>query len=174
MGIEVVMLKAWPTSSITHISQSMWKCCLGQSAKSKIPYHLIILYIDNNHMEYLYNIWLLSSLWIYQNFEYIDCDIWVIEVYLACSEYTSREVYSGLCLFLTIVYSVFQRCPTRDEISFPVGQYIQQNRLQLFYHFSRLFKYQNVEIWWKFWNLMKFLKILKFIKFITFFENFEL
>ena len=38
------------------------------------------------------------------------------------SEYTSREVYSGLCLFLSIVYSVFQRCPTRDEISFPVGQ----------------------------------------------------
>jgi hypothetical protein len=38
-------------------------------------------------------------------------------VYLACSEYTSREVYSGLCLFLSIVYSVFQRCPTRDEIS---------------------------------------------------------
>jgi hypothetical protein len=37
------------------------------------------------------------------------------------SEYTSREVYSGLCLFLSIVYSVFQRCPTRDEISFPVG-----------------------------------------------------
>jgi hypothetical protein len=35
---------------------------------------------------------------------------------------TSREVYSGLCLFLSIVYSVFQRCPTRDEISFPVGQ----------------------------------------------------
>jgi hypothetical protein len=31
------------------------KCWLGQSAKSKIPYHLIILYIDNNHMEYLYN-----------------------------------------------------------------------------------------------------------------------
>jgi hypothetical protein len=43
-------------------------------------------------------------------------------VYLACSEYTSREVYSSLCLFLSIVYSVFQRCPTRDEISFPVGQ----------------------------------------------------
>ena len=42
--------------------------------------------------------------------------------YLACSEYTSREVYSDLCLFLSIVYSVFQRCPTRDEISFPVGQ----------------------------------------------------
>ena len=38
------------------------------------------------------------------------------------SEYTSREVYSGLCLFLSIVYSVFQRCPTRDEISFPVSQ----------------------------------------------------
>jgi hypothetical protein len=38
------------------------------------------------------------------------------------SEYTSREVYSGMCLFLSIVYSVFQRCPTRDEISFPVGQ----------------------------------------------------
>ena len=38
------------------------------------------------------------------------------------SEYTSRDVYSGLCLFLSIVYSVFQRCPTRDEISFPVGQ----------------------------------------------------
>jgi hypothetical protein len=31
------------------------------------------------------------------------------------SEYTSREVYSGLCLFLSIVYSVFQRCPTRDQ-----------------------------------------------------------
>ena len=43
-------------------------------------------------------------------------------VYLACSEYTSREVYSGLCLFLSIFYSVFQRCPTRDEISFLVGQ----------------------------------------------------
>ena len=43
-------------------------------------------------------------------------------VCLACSEDTSREVYSGLCLFLSIVYSVFQRCPTRDEISFPVGQ----------------------------------------------------
>ena len=43
-------------------------------------------------------------------------------VHLACSEYTSHEVYSGLCLFLSIVYSVFQRCPTRDEISFPVVQ----------------------------------------------------
>ena len=31
------------------------------------------------------------------------------------SEYTSREEYSGLCLFLSIVYSVFQRCPTRDQ-----------------------------------------------------------
>ena len=31
------------------------------------------------------------------------------------SEYTSSEVYSGLCLFLSIVYSVFQRCPTRDQ-----------------------------------------------------------
>jgi len=40
----------------------------------------IFLYIDHNHMEYLYNIWLLSSLWIYQNFEYIDCDIWFIEL----------------------------------------------------------------------------------------------
>jgi hypothetical protein len=38
------------------------------------------------------------------------------------SEYTSYEVYSGLCLFLSIVYSVFQRCLTRDEISFPVEQ----------------------------------------------------
>jgi hypothetical protein len=36
--------------------------------------------------------------------------------------YTSRDVYSGLCLFLSIVYSVFQSCPTRDEIPFPVGQ----------------------------------------------------
>ena len=41
---------------------------------------------------------------------------------LSQSEFTSREVYSGLCLYLSIVYSVFQRCPTRDEISFPVGQ----------------------------------------------------
>jgi hypothetical protein len=41
---------------------------------------------------------------------------------LSQSEYTSREVYSGLCLYLSIVYSLFQRCPTRDEISFPVGQ----------------------------------------------------
>ena len=38
------------------------------------------------------------------------------------SEYTSRGVYSVLCLFWSIVHSVFQRCPSRDEISFPVGQ----------------------------------------------------
>ena len=40
----------------THSEVELRKCCLGQSAKSKIPYHLIILYIDHNHMEYLYNI----------------------------------------------------------------------------------------------------------------------
>ena len=80
----------------THSEVELRKCWLGQSAKSKIPYHLIILYIDNNHMEYLYNIWLLSSLWIYQNFEYIDCDIWVIElVGHALSITTSMPIFGN-------------------------------------------------------------------------------
>ena len=55
------------------------------------------------------------------------------------SEYTSREVYSGLCLFLSIVYSVFQRCPTRDEISFPIGQSNGKKRSK----FSKISKFQN-------------------------------
>ena len=57
--------------------------------------------------------------------EYTSCAVSIPRmqwVYPACSEYTSREVYSGLCLLLSIVYSVFQRCPSRDEIAFPVGQ----------------------------------------------------
>jgi hypothetical protein len=58
-------------------------------------------------------------------------------VCLACSEDTSREVYSGLCLFLSIVYSVFQRCPTRDEISFPVGQSNWKKKTK----FSKISKY---------------------------------
>jgi hypothetical protein len=55
------------------------------------------------------------------------------------SEYTSREANSGLCLFLSIVYSVFQRCPTRDEISFPVGQ----SNCKKGQHFQ---KFENVKI----------------------------
>ena len=55
------------------------------------------------------------------------------------SEYTSREVYSGLCLFLSIVYLVFQRCPTKDEISFPVDQSNCKKRSK----FSKISKFQN-------------------------------
>ena len=60
-------------------------------------------------------------------------------VYLACSEYTSREVYSGLCLFLSIVYSVLQRFPTRDEISIPVGQSNCKERSK----FLKIWKFEN-------------------------------
>jgi hypothetical protein len=62
----------------------------------------------------------------------------------------SKEVYSSLCLFLSIFYSVFQRCSTRDEISFPVGQSNSKKRSK----FSKNSKFQN------------------FKNFITFFINF--
>jgi hypothetical protein len=61
------------------------------------------------------------------------------------SEYTSRAVstphvrYIRACVYfclLSIVYSVFQRCPTRDEISFPVGQSNCKKR-------SKIFKFQT-------------------------------
>jgi hypothetical protein len=57
------------------------------------------------------------------------------------SEYTSREVYSGLCLFLSIVYSVFQRCPTRDKIPFPVGQ----SNCKKGEHFQKFKIFQNLK-----------------------------
>jgi hypothetical protein len=60
--------------------------------------------------------------------------------------YTSCEVYSGLCLFLSIVYSVFQRCPTRDEISFPVGQSNCKNgqNFQEFQNFTKFYKISKI------------------------------
>jgi hypothetical protein len=72
---------------------------------------------------------------------------------LSQSEYTSREVYSGLCLYLSIVYSLFQRCPTRDEISFPALFIIFQDYLNL-----KILKFfENFEILYEF-----FLKKYKF------------
>ena len=74
------------------------------------------------------------------------------------SEYNSREVYSGLCLFLSIVYSVFQRCPTRDEISFPVGQ-SNCKKGQNFQKFQNFTKFQKFHI--EFQNFQKKFKIIK-------------
>jgi hypothetical protein len=71
------------------------------------------------------------------------------------SEYTSREVYSGLCLFLSIVYSVFQRCPTRDQRRDFIS--------------SRPIKLQKR---WKFSKISKFHKISKHFK--IFIYNFKM
>ena len=82
--------------------------------------------------------------------------------HLSCSEYTSREVYSGLCLFLSIVYSVFQHCPTRDEISFPVGQSNCKKRSK----FQNFIKFQKISK-----NSYKISKISKNLKIYIFFLN---
>ena len=88
--------------------------------------------------------------------------------HLSCSEYTSREVYSGLCLFLSIVYSVFQQCPTRDEISFPVGQSNCKKRSK----FSKISKFQNFIKFQKISkNSYKISKISKNLKIYIFFLN---
>ena len=70
-------------------------------------------------------------------------------LHLACSEYTSR-----LCLFFSIVYSVFQRCPTRDEILFLVGQSNCKKRSK----FSKILK--------KIKNFQKNIKVIKLIIFL--------
>jgi hypothetical protein len=77
-------------------------------------------------------------------------------------EYTLREVYSGLCLFLSIVYSVFQRCSTRDEISFPVGQSNWKKRSKIFKNFEIL---QNLQKFQKFTNFKIQKKFKNFIRF---------
>ena len=61
------------------------------------------------------------------------------------SEYTSREVYSGLCLFLSIVYSVFQRCPTRDQRrDFISSRPIKLQKRWNFLKFQNFTKFQNI------------------------------
>jgi hypothetical protein len=50
-----------------------------------------------------------------KEFRFFLIDLNSIFSTLPQSEYTSREVHSGLCLFLSIVNSVFQRCPTREK-----------------------------------------------------------
>ena len=75
------------------------------------------------------------------------------------SEYTSREVYSGLCLFLSIVYSVFQRCPTRDQRrDFISSRPIKLQKRWKFSKISQNFKtFQNFHI--QFQNVQKISKL---------------
>ena len=61
------------------------------------------------------------------------------------SEYTSREVYSGLCLFLSIVYSVFQRCPTRDQRRDFISS--RPIKLQKRWKFSKISKHFKIFIY---------------------------
>jgi hypothetical protein len=76
------------------------------------------------------------------------------------SEYTSREVYSGLCLFLSIVYLVYS-----------IVNKIGYNCFIIFQDYLniKILKYdENFEIlwnFWKFWNLIKILIFKKEIKF---------
>jgi hypothetical protein len=83
-----------------------------------------------------------------------------------------------LCLFLSIVYSVFQRCPTRDEISFPVGQSNckKGQNIQKFYKISykiskfskKIQNYKIIFFCFKVQNFENFIKILKFQNFQRF------
>ena len=107
MGIEVVMLKARPTSSITRISQSMY---------SKFWY---IHKLDSNQILYKYSMWLWSIYkiikwwgillfadWPKQNFLNSTSE-WV---YLVCSEYTSYAVstprmrYIRACVYFCLLF----------------------------------------------------------------------
>ena len=72
------------------------------------------------------------------------------------SEYTSRAVSTPRVRYIraSIVYSVFQRCPTRDKISFPVGQSNCKKKVKIFKNFKIL---QNLIFFKKFsYKISKF------------------
>ena len=82
---------------------------------------------------------------------------------------TSREVYSGLFLFLSIVYSVFQSCPTRDEISFPIGK-SNCKKVQNFKISKFKLKKKKIKMFIKCQNLQNCYKISKIF---IIFQNFH-
>ena len=58
------------------------------------------------------------------------------------------EVYSGLCLFLSIVYSMFQRCPDRRDFisSRPIKLKKKDSKFQNFTKFQKFhIKFQNFQ-----------------------------
>ena len=88
-------------------------------------------------------------------------------VYLACSEYTSREVYSGLCLFSIRCFNVvqpetrfhFQKCK-----NFKILQkfFFESSK---FYNFPK--KKLYIKIFIKFQSFQKYHKISKYVHHIS-------
>ena len=101
----------------------------------------------------------------YKEFSFFLIGLNSIVSTLPQSEYTSRAVYSSLCLFLSIVYSVFQRCPTRHEIYISSRPIKLQKKVKIFKNFeiTKFYKiFKNFKNSYTISKLSKNFKIIKF------------